>query len=146
MICHLKGCPRCDGDLVFDEGDWRCWQCGHYYYTWRGQPLEESLARSQPATPRQEEAAAPVGAERRAEGDGKRRRGYGARSARNINSVIRAKVLSDRRWGDRNRQIIQYLDEGLSIREIARRVGRGERQIRVVKERLADLRAAGEQA
>ena len=74
------------------------------------------------------------------EGAGERpRRSYGARSVRNINSVIRAKLVSDQRWGERNRQIIEYLDQGLSIRQIARLVGRGERQIRVVRERLADL-------
>ena len=30
---RLKACPKCRGDLVFDEGDWRCLQCGTYYYT-----------------------------------------------------------------------------------------------------------------
>ena len=145
VFCHLKGCPRCEGDLVFDEGDWRCWQCGHYYYARPGQPLGECLAANQAASG---EAPLPASdAESPSPGEERRvRQAYGARSARNINSVIRAKVLSDQRWGDRNRRIIEYLDQGLSIREIARQVGRGERQIRVVRERLADLRAAQEQA
>ena len=71
-----------------------------------------------------------------------RRKGYRARSTRNIDSVIRAKKASDERWLARNQQVIEYLDKGLSIREVSRLVGRGERQIRVARERLADLRAA----
>ena len=30
---RLKGCAKCGGDLVLDEGDWLCLQCGTYYYT-----------------------------------------------------------------------------------------------------------------
>ncbi len=30
---HLKACSKCHGDLVLDEGDWLCLQCGTYYYT-----------------------------------------------------------------------------------------------------------------
>lgn len=30
---RLKACPKCRGDLVLDEGDWLCLQCGTYYYT-----------------------------------------------------------------------------------------------------------------
>ena len=54
--------------------------------------------------------------------------------------MIRAKRVSDERWRARNQQVIEYLEQGLSVREIARLAGRGERQIRVVRERLADLR------
>ena len=56
--------------------------------------------------------------------------------------MIRAKQVSDERWWARNREIIGYLDQGLSVREVAKRANRGERQIRVVRERLYDLRAA----
>ena len=28
----LKGCSRCRGDLFLEELDWRCLQCGIYYY------------------------------------------------------------------------------------------------------------------
>ena len=31
----LACCPKCQGDLVLDEGDWRCMQCGTYYYPTR---------------------------------------------------------------------------------------------------------------
>ena len=30
---RLKGCTKCQGDLVLDDGDWLCLQCGTYYYT-----------------------------------------------------------------------------------------------------------------
>ena len=29
----LKACVKCRGDLVWDDGDWLCLQCGRYYYT-----------------------------------------------------------------------------------------------------------------
>ena len=28
----LKGCVSCGGDLILDDGDWLCLQCGRYYY------------------------------------------------------------------------------------------------------------------
>ena len=30
---RLKGCAKCGGDLVLEELDWLCLQCGTYYYT-----------------------------------------------------------------------------------------------------------------
>ena len=29
----MAACLKCRGDLVYDEGDWLCLQCGVYYYT-----------------------------------------------------------------------------------------------------------------
>jgi hypothetical protein len=55
-----------------------------------------------------------------------------------------AKDRSDERWWVRNANVIRYLDEGLPVREIALLVSRGERQIRVIRERLNDLRAGTE--
>lgn len=31
-IYALKGCRKCGGDLARDDGDWRCLQCGAYFY------------------------------------------------------------------------------------------------------------------
>ena len=76
----------------------------------------------------------------------RRRKAYGARSTRNINAVIRAKEVSDERWWARNRDIITHLDKGLSVREIAKLAGVGERQVRVVREKLTDLRSAEEKS
>lgn len=37
---RLKACAKCKGDLVLDDGDWLCLQCGTYCYTglYRNQP------------------------------------------------------------------------------------------------------------
>ncbi len=32
-LFRLKACQKCRGDLVLDEGDWLCLQCGKYNYT-----------------------------------------------------------------------------------------------------------------
>ena len=32
-IFRFAACLKCRGDLVYDEGDWLCLQCGVYYYT-----------------------------------------------------------------------------------------------------------------
>lgn len=32
-LYRLGVCLKCRGDLVYDEGDWLCLQCGVYYYT-----------------------------------------------------------------------------------------------------------------
>ena len=143
----VKWCTKCGGYLVSDEGDWRCWQCGQYYYDNPSTTTEELypqlLDGQAPSGPQDSPYAHSTGSENGETGQlKKRRRGYGARSARNIDSVIRAKKTSDERWWARNQQIIEYLDRGLTVRETAQLAGRGERQIRVVRERLTDLRAA----
>ena len=32
-LYRLGVCLKCHGDLVYDDGDWICLQCGTYYYT-----------------------------------------------------------------------------------------------------------------
>jgi hypothetical protein len=44
---RLKACAKCKGDLVLDDGDWLCLQCGRYYYT--------GLYRNQPQAPHSSE-------------------------------------------------------------------------------------------
>ena len=149
IFCYLKGCTKCGGDLMLNAGDWRCWQCGHYYSRkspgatddHRGELDRVKVGADSPRSRVDLSTGPPDGS---ASAGKRQRKGYGARSARNINSVIRAKELSDQRWWDRNRQIISYLDQGLSVRETALMMERDERQIRVVRERLYDLRAAAE--
>ena len=131
---------------VLEAHDWRCWQCGQYYYTTPASPVD--TPQLMPFEQQASEvdnfqltacATATVEEDRPRRG---RRRGYGARAERNINSVIRATEVSDERWWSRNRHIIEYLDQGKSVQEIARLVGLGPRQIRVIRERLPDLRSA----
>ena len=47
---RFKACRKCQGDLVFDQGDWLCLQCGRYYYTGLNetQPNRQPEARSSP--------------------------------------------------------------------------------------------------
>lgn len=131
MRCHLKSCHKCGGDLVLDGDEWRCWQCGQYYY------------------PRPARVESPPRPSERELLNGKfvvtassARRQTRRRSPRHVNSLITAKVRSDDRWWQKNREVVHYLDEGHTVKEISRLVGRGERQIRVIRERLNDLRAS----
>ncbi len=32
MLLHLRSCRKCRGDLVHEGDEWRCLQCGTYYY------------------------------------------------------------------------------------------------------------------
>ncbi len=130
MICQLKSCEKCQGDLVLDDEGWRCWQCGRYYYS-------TPPAADPPPTRRQGSSSNSVAEPKR--------RGPRRRSVRDINLVIAAKDRSEDRWWDRNREVIEHLDEGKSVRDISMLIGRGQRQIRVVRERLRDIRANGVQ-
>ena len=131
MLCQLKSCRKCSGDLVLDEDEWRCWQCGRYYYP--NTPAFDVPDYSKEAE-RRPSAVSLMAAVR---GRGRRR------AARDINSVIAAKDRSENRWWNRNRDVIRYLDEGRTVLEISAIIGRGQRQIRVIRERLSDLRACG---
>ncbi len=128
MLCLLKNCRKCNGDLVLDGEEWRCWQCGQYYY-----PITESLdQRDEPPNP---SLAAAIG-----EIMPSQRKTRVRRSPRNLNSRIVARDRSDSRWWERNRDVVKYLDQGLSVREISNLVSHGERQVRIIRERLHDLR------
>ena len=45
MLMNLASCYKCKGDLVYEGDEWRCLQCGKYYYPERQQPLEPVGAR-----------------------------------------------------------------------------------------------------
>ena len=128
MLCLLKNCRKCNGDLVLDGEEWRCWQCGQYYY----QRTESLDLREDASTP----GPAAVSGEN-IPGERKTRV---RRSPRNLNSRILARDRGDRRWWERNRDVVKYLDQGLSVREISILVSHGERQVRIIRERLRDLR------
>ena len=45
MLMYLRSCHKCKGDLVYEGDEWRCLQCGKYYYPIGHQPLEPLVAR-----------------------------------------------------------------------------------------------------
>lgn len=128
-----------------DEGDWRCVQCGQYYYgqlpdstsgtahlSIEGIRPPQEVEQAEP-TPRPSSGRAPS-----ARPGGRSRAKYD----RDIGSLIQSNTTAESRWWDRNRYIIDHLDRGLSIAEIAALTSRGKREIRSVRERLAEMRAA----
>ena len=129
MAWRLKGCGACGGDLTQEDDAWRCWQCGRYRYTdiHRPQHRWEELRKQH-----RKQASAVF----------RVTRAHAGLAGANINGILRLRELRERRWWNRNRQVIDYLDEGRTVREISTLTHRGARQIRVVRERLTDIRAA----
>ena len=131
MLCKFKDCTKCKGDLVLDGDEWRCWQCGTYYYPKEpvmDLPLESQISIQELQDSDCEPETRRVRARRR--------------TMTNINSVIQAKERSESRWWSKNQDIIDRLKEGYSVRDISDLVGKGQRQIRGVQERLKDLSLA----
>jgi len=131
MLCEFKGCAKCKGDLVMDGDEWRCWQCGTYYYP--NQPVMDLPLESEQS----ELVFQIVDSEPRPSRTRARRR-----TMTNINSVIMAKERSESRWWTKNEEIITRLKQGYSVRDISDLVGKGQRQIRGVQERLKDMSLA----
>jgi hypothetical protein len=134
MQVLLKSCQKCQGDLIQDGDEFRCWQCGNYYYPRIDLPELEVVAPV--VDPNQNPLNLPELAKRR------HRRSRWA--VRDINSLIVAKDRSEQRWWSRNAEMIKFLDAGNSVREIAVLIRKSERQVRVVREQLSDLRAVTE--
>ena len=131
MLCKFKGCSKCKGDLVLDGDEWRCWQCGTYYYpneSVMDLPLE--LKESELVFQDADSEARPTRVRAR------------RRTMTNINSVIMAKERSEHRWWTKNQEIIDRLKQGYNVRDISELVGKGQRQIRGVQERLKDIALA----
>ena len=129
MWLRFRSCRKCCGDLILDGEDWRCWQCGRYYYS--------TLPATDP--PLEPVVAGALGLALGKSVTGPRRR----RSVRDINSVISSTNRSEARWWNKNLDIIKYLDEGRTVKEIAALINRGQRQIRIIRERLTELRDCG---
>lgn len=113
-----------------DADEWRCFQCGRVYYP--------SRTLEQIRLDELELAASMCDGESAADGVRRKLR----RSARHLDPGIAATKFNEEQWWSKNEQVIYHLDQGLKVREIAEIVGRGPRQIRVVRERLRDLRSA----
>ena len=132
MLCRFKECQKCQGDLILDGEEWRCWQCGHYYYP--------NIPELQPEGP----DAMNMTVQADLMGDKPRRRRRRRWAVRDINNLIVAKNRSEKKWWDRNSDLIRLLDNGKTVKEIAATAGRSERQIRVIREQLNDLRAVAD--
>ena len=129
MLYKFKGCGTCGGDLLQDSDEWRCFQCGHVYYP------------SVPTTELKLEAVAVQEPKFRFEIDEEPERPVVRRSARHLNPDHEVTRSNEEKWLEKNRQVIQHLDQGKKVREIAEIVGKGPRQIRVVRERLRGRRS-----
>ena len=132
MQCRFKECQKCQGDLVLDGEEWRCWQCGHYYYPNLPESQLEAVTAVAATDPSDLPGVKPL------------RRRSSRWAVRDINTLIVAKDRSEKKWWDRNNDLIRLLDNGKTVKEIAATAGRSERQIRVIREQLNDLRAVAE--
>ena len=121
----IKGCGKYCGDLVQDCDEWSCFQCAHDYYP-KGSIVDLQLDAAD--------------AEQTGVADGERPVAH--RSARLLNPMPGTTRFNEERWWDKSKTVIYHLDQGKKVRGISEIVGQGPRQIRVVRERLHDLRTA----
>ena len=126
MLYLFKGCGKREGDPLMDTDEWHCIQCRRVYYPART-PEEQQLGRTafQGSSAICEDSDRPKV----------------RRSARHLNPVVAASKSNEEQWLNKNQQVIFHLDQGKKVREIAEIVGKGPRQIRVVRERPRDLRS-----
>jgi len=127
MLYLFKGYGKCEGALLMDTDEWHCFQCRRVYYPART-PGEQQLDR----TAFQGSSAVCEDSDRPEV----------RRSARHLNPVVAASKANEEQWWNKNQQVISHLGQGKKVREIAEIAGKGPRQIRVVRERLRDLRSA----
>jgi hypothetical protein len=126
MLYLFKGCGKCDGDLLMDTDEWRCFQCGRVYY---------------PARTPEEQRSDRVAIQGSIAVDSDLERPKLRQSASHLNPLVAATRSNEEQWWNKNQQVIFHLDQGKKVREIAEIVGKGPRQVRVVRERLRDLRS-----
>ena len=105
----LKGCTKCHGDLVSENGDLRCYNCGFYYYN-----LSEKEKASRDYTR--------LVNKRESEGG---RPGPKSRAAKSVNSRIKSQ--------DKSRPVQEYLKSGRSALEITTLLGVSDRYVRSIR-------------
>lgn len=130
-IYRFKSCGKCGGDLKLDLDEWSCFQCGHIYYLERSATELELLLEDVKTSTSSQDSDGP--------GSSNHKRRI---TARRLDPSIVASRLDEKAWWSKNHQVIHLLDQGKKVQEIAAIVGKGDRQIRVVRERLRDLRSA----
>lgn len=111
VVVYLKLCNKCQGDLILEGDEWRCFQCGTYYYPLNTEPIPD---------PDSNEADF------------------------HVNARIRIQERTKNKWWERNEEVVKYLDAGMSIREIAKKVGKTEQTIRRIKVDLEGYRSLNE--
>ena len=99
-----------------EEDEWRCLQCGRYYYPRKPLAFESPIrARKRKITV----TDSPIKAE-------------------STTPLVGSARLGDVRWESRNDEVIAHLAAGRAVQEVARLTGRNPRQIGSVRERLAE--------
>jgi hypothetical protein len=116
MLMKLRSCGKCRGDLIQDEDEWRCLQCGRYYY---------------PNPPTRSE----TGAIQIPKWEGWP---SGGSAERSVNSEIET---HSRRQAP-HPQVIAYLNQGRTVEEIAVLTGQTPGIIRSVQEQMPEPIAA----
>lgn len=114
VLVKFKQCGKCHGDLLPNEDEWRCWQCGTYYYPQNAQPTCE---------PDFNEEDSKVD-----------------RKVSHVNVMIEAHERTFANWWVRNKEIIAFIDKGMTNQEIARRVGKIANTISKIRIELGDYR------
>ena len=131
MLWRLESCDKCQGDLILDGDEWRCWQCGTYYYP--DKPVMDLPLESEIVTLTVQATDSKVSTRRA------RTRKF---TTSNVNAGIVSKECNDQRWWARNQEIIDRLEKGETVRNISEMVGKDVRQIRSIREQLKDMAPA----
>jgi len=137
MLVRFKACAKCQGDLLPDEEDWKCLQCGARYYS---EPPVNDEPPDPPVPPENDGDSKPVSVRR---SSGGRYGNFLPRSAK-INSLIDNRTRSVQEWIERHQEEIRYFFDGLSNQEIAEILAKDTRQVKRDRERFDDLYANGE--
>ena len=129
MWLRFRSCKKCCSVLVLDGKEWRCWQCSRYSFSTppATDPPPEPVVAGQSGLALGKTVTEP----------------RSRRSAGDISSVIPSTGRSELRWLYQNRDVIRYLDEGRTVKEIATLINCGQWQIRFIRWRLNDLRDCG---
>ena len=113
-IVLFKRCGKCQGDLIAEGDEWRCFQCGIHYYPENSDP-----------------SPAPDSLEAN-------------KRYQRIPPSINSRIANDNnrmaRWWERNKKIIADLDSGIDVKEIAKKYGKTKETIRKIRSELEDFR------
>ncbi|MDA1337538.1 MAG: hypothetical protein O3C23_02110 [bacterium] len=112
VLVQFKKCTKCQGDLLSDGDEWRCLQCGRYYYPPNTQLHPEPGCYGENSE---------VG---------------------NVNVRIEGHRRALVSWWERNKKIIACIDRGMSNKDIAKEVRRSPDTISKIRVELVENRAS----